>query len=75
MVIEASTVDDHFDRVRFVGHIQNIADTIIEIVEEHGYNYVFLSGRRRSPAGETIFGDTAQAVIPNFDGYVVTTAR
>jgi len=36
---------------------------------------VFVRGRRRSPTGKAVFGDTAQAVILNFDGFVtVATA-
>lgn len=49
------------------------ADSILEIAEEHNCDHVFLHGRRRSPAGKAIFGDTAQAVILNFDGYVTVS--
>ncbi|WP_224450403.1 universal stress protein [Haloprofundus salilacus] len=49
------------------------ADGILEIAEEHNCDHVFLHGRRRSPAGKAIFGDTAQAVILNFDGYVTVS--
>ncbi|WP_317176102.1 universal stress protein [Halomontanus rarus] len=48
------------------------ANTILEVAEENGCDYIFLVGRRRSPTGKVIFGDTAQRVILNFDDYVVT---
>lgn len=45
-------------------------ETILEVADEYGCDHVFLQGRRRSPTGKAIFGDTAQSVILNFDGYV-----
>ena len=50
------------------------ADAILEVAEANDCDYIFLLGRKRSPAGKMIFGDTAQAVILNFDEYVVTSA-
>lgn len=55
-------VDDAGDR----------ADAILEVAAEEECDYLFLTGRRRSPTGKAVFGDTAQRVILNFDGYVVT---
>lgn len=60
---------------RYVEAEGDRVDAILEVAAEHDCDYVFLMGRRRSPAGKAIFGDTAQRVILNFDGYVVTTAR
>lgn len=51
------------------------ADAIIETAEAEGCDYVFMVGRRRSPTGKALFGDTAQAVILNFDGHVVVTTE
>lgn len=48
------------------------ADEIIDVATNHDCDYVFIVGRRRSPTGKAIFGDIAQKVILNFDGYVVT---
>ena len=47
------------------------ADAIIEAAEERDCDYVFVIGRRRSPTGKAVFGDTAQKVILNYDGSVV----
>lgn len=60
---------------RYVEDDGDRANAILEVAEGQNCDYVFLLGRRRSPTGKAIFGDTAQAVILNFDGYVVTTAR
>lgn len=46
------------------------ADTILRMAERRDCDHVFVTGRRRSPTGKAIFGDTAQSVILNFDGPV-----
>lgn len=51
------------------------AETILQVAESEECDHIFLPGRRRSPTGKAVFGDTAQSVILNFDGAVtVTTA-
>lgn len=47
-------------------------DVILDVAEEQDADYIFLMARKRSPTGKVIFGDTAQQVILNFDGFVVT---
>ena len=51
------------------------ANAIIDIAENRDCGHVFLTGRRRSPAGKALFGDTAQSVILNFDGYVTVSTQ
>ncbi len=46
------------------------AEAIIEAGEEYNCDHVFMSGRKRSPTGKVVFGDTTQAVLLNFDGRV-----
>lgn len=46
------------------------AHEILSVAENRDCDYVFLVGRRRSPTGKALFGDTAQSVILNFDGRV-----
>lgn len=48
------------------------SDVILEVARENACDYIYLVGRRRSPTGKVVFGDTAQDVILNFDDYVVT---
>jgi nucleotide-binding universal stress UspA family protein len=51
------------------------SDRIIEIAESHNCDHIFISGKRRSPTGKAIFGDTTQSVILNFDGYVTVATE
>lgn len=44
-------------------------DLIIETAESEDCDHVFITGAQRSPTGKAIFGDIAQSVILNFDGY------
>lgn len=46
------------------------AETVISAATEEDCDHVFVIGRNRSPAGKALFGDLAQHVILNFDGYV-----
>lgn len=46
------------------------ADRILSAAREKGCDHVYLTGRRRSPTGKALFGDRAQKVVLNFDGYV-----
>jgi nucleotide-binding universal stress UspA family protein len=57
---------------RVVDNDDDRADLILKVAEANDCDYVFLMGSRRSPTGKALFGDTAQSVILNFDGYVVT---
>lgn len=57
---------------RGVDNDDDRADEILDVAREEGCDYIFMTGRRRSPTGKAVFGDTAQRVILNFDGYVVT---
>ncbi|WP_114576535.1 universal stress protein [Saliphagus sp. LR7] len=51
------------------------ADRILEAAQREGCDHVFIAGRKRSPTGKALFGDTTQKVILNFDGVVsVVTA-
>lgn len=46
------------------------AETIIETAEKHDCDHVFIAGRKRSPAGKVVFGDTTQSVLLNFEGRI-----
>ncbi|GAA0237978.1 universal stress protein [Haladaptatus pallidirubidus] len=43
---------------------------IIDVAENHDCDHVYVTNRGRSPTGKALFGDTAQSVILNFDGFV-----
>ncbi|WP_248517981.1 universal stress protein [Salinarchaeum laminariae] len=60
---------------RAVKNDQKRAETILDVANDSSCDYIFLIGQRRRPTGKAVFGDTAQQVILNFDGYVVTATE
>ncbi|QLG29021.1 universal stress protein [Halorarum halophilum] len=46
------------------------ADAVLDLASERDCDHVFVLGRRRSPTGKALFGDIAQRIALNFDGYV-----
>lgn len=48
----------------------NPSDVVIEVADEHQCDHIFVLGQRRSPTGKALFGDIAQQIALNFDGYV-----
>ena len=58
-----------------VGRVGDKRDRILETAERHGCDHVFLTGRKRSPTGKAIFGDTAQQIILDFDGAVTVVTE
>ena len=46
------------------------ADEIIDAADSAGSDHVFVHGRRRSPTGKALFGDTTQRLLLNYDGLV-----
>lgn len=72
---ELSGIDVDYEIVGAVVEEDGHARRIIRAAENRGCDHIFLSGRRRTPAGKAIFGDTAQRVILNFDGRVTVQTR
>lgn len=50
-------------------------DTLLDVAAEHDCDHVFVLGARRSPTGKALFGDAAQQVALNFEGYVTLATR
>lgn len=46
------------------------SEKIIAIAKNHDCNHIYITNRNRSPSGKALFGNTAQSVILNFDGFV-----
>ncbi len=54
-----------------VGKLGERREEILSTAEEYDCDYVFITGRKRSPTGKALFGDDAQAIVLNFEGTVV----
>ena len=48
------------------------ADAILSAAQTRDCDHIYLVGQKRSPTGKVLFGDVAQSVILNFDGFVTT---
>lgn len=58
-----------------VGELGDEEETVLEVADRRGVDHIFISGRKRSPAGKALFGDTAQSIILDFDGAVTITTH
>ena len=58
-----------------VGRVGDKRDRILETADRYDCDHVFLTGRKRSPTGKAIFGDTAQQIILDFDGAVTVVTE
>lgn len=58
-----------------VGAVGDEYEQIIQTAADHDCDHVFIAGRRRSPSGKALFGDTAQQVILNFDDPVTILTK
>ncbi|WP_408960199.1 universal stress protein [Natrinema sp. 74] len=60
---------------KVMGVVGTIPDDVVQIAEEENCEHVFVSGKKRSPAGKAVFGDVAQSIILQFDGPVTVTTQ
>jgi nucleotide-binding universal stress UspA family protein len=69
----AETVED-LDReaIEPRGRVGDVAEEILAEAETVEPRYLVVGGRRRSPAGKALLGDTAQQILLNADCPVVT---
>lgn len=67
------TVDDvDTGMVEPRGRIGDVADEILAEAANVEPRFLVISGRRRSPAGKALFGNTAQKILLNAEAPVVT---
>lgn len=67
---ELEDLDVAYEPVCIVLEDEPKAQRIVDVAVDRGCDHIFVAGRKRSPTGKAIFGDTAQGVILNFDGIV-----
>lgn len=58
-----------------VGAVGNKYDNIMYTADDYGCDHIYIAGRKRSPSGKALFGDTAQRVILNFGDPVTVLTR
>jgi len=51
------------------------ARRVLDAATDHDCDHVFIVGTDRSPTGKAVFGDFAQEVILNFDGFTTVTTE
>lgn len=54
------------------GRVGDVSDEIVAETEKMDPRFLVISGRRRSPTGKALFGNTTQQVLLNVDCPVVT---
>jgi nucleotide-binding universal stress UspA family protein len=62
-----------YDLRPVVADTSDQATSIVDIARNTDCDHVFLAGVRRSPTKKAIFGDRAQQVILEFEGYVTVS--
>lgn len=68
-----SDTQTSYDVAAAVTDTDDLPGAIVDAATGYACDHIFLVGKRRSPTGKVIFGDIAQQVILNFDGYVTVT--
>lgn len=61
--VEVSIDQPNYELIDPRGRVGNVVEEILNEAEELDPRFMVISGRRRSPAGKAIFGNTAQRLL------------
>lgn len=70
--VDEAVEDVDVERVEPRGRVGDAASEILAEADSVDPRYLVVGGRRRSPTGKALFGDTAQRILLNADCPVVT---
>lgn len=68
---EAADRIDEVEEYEAVGLVGDSAEVIRQYATEHDAEYIVVSGRKRSPLGQAVFGSVTQSLLLNADCPVV----
>lgn len=64
--------DGNSERIEPIGRVGDVANEILAEADNLDPRFLVISGRRRSPTGKAIFGNTAQRILLNAECPVVS---
>lgn len=70
--VDEAVEDVAVERIEPLGRVGDAASEILAEADSRNPRYLVVGGRRRSPTGKALFGDTAQRILLNADCPVVT---
>ncbi|MFC6954225.1 universal stress protein [Halorubellus litoreus] len=71
----ADEIPDDVDVTIVARATDDPGQALLDVGDEHGCDHAFVLGSHRSPTGKALFGDVAQQVALNFDGYVTLATQ
>lgn len=71
----ATLEDLESDAFESAGRVGDVTEEILAAVSTRDPRFLVIGGRRRSPAGKALFGNTAQQLLLNADCPVVSNLR
>ena len=74
-VVEKTVSDPTERNVRWRGRVGTVTTHVLDEAAERDASYLVVGGRKQSPTGKAVFGNTTQAILLDADRPVVTVLR